>query len=90
MSASDFSRGNEFLRNGQLEEAIAAYQKAIGQNRDFYLAYQNLGEALEKLGRFDEAIAAYRRAVELKPEAAWSYVNLSRVLRQVGRVEEAE
>ncbi|WP_315663283.1 tetratricopeptide repeat protein, partial [Limnospira sp. PMC 737.11] len=31
MSASDFSRGNEFLRNGQLEEAIAAYQKAIGQ-----------------------------------------------------------
>lgn len=90
MSASDFSRGNEFLRNGQLEEAIAAYQKAIGQNRDFYLAYQNLGEALEKLGRFDEAIAAYRRAVELKPEAAWSYVNLSRVLRQVGRVDEAE
>ncbi|WP_318286015.1 LamG-like jellyroll fold domain-containing protein [Limnospira fusiformis] len=90
MSASDFSRGNEFLRNGQLEEAIAAYQKAIGQNRDFYLVYQNLGEALEKLGRFDEAIAAYRRAVELKPEAAWSYVNLSRVLRQVGRVEEAE
>ncbi|MDC0839859.1 tetratricopeptide repeat protein [Limnospira fusiformis KN01] len=90
MSASDFSRGNEFLRNGQLEEAIAAYQKAIGQNRDFYLVYQNLGEALEKLGRFDEAIAAYRRAVELKPEAAWSYVNLSRVLRQVGRVDEAE
>ncbi|MFO7028963.1 hypothetical protein B9T07_02595 [Limnospira fusiformis CCALA 023] len=90
MSASDFSRGNEFLRNGQLEEAIAAYQKAIGQNPDFYLAYQNLGEALEKLGRFDEAVQAYQKAVELKPEAAWSYLSLSRVLRQVGRVEEAK
>ncbi|WAK74150.1 tetratricopeptide repeat protein [Arthrospira sp. PCC 9108] len=90
MSASDFSRGNEFLRNGQLEEAIAAYQKAIGQNPDFYLAYQNLGEALEKLGRFDEAVQAYQKAVELKPEAAWSYLSLSRVLRQVGRFEEAK
>ncbi|MBS0017212.1 MAG: tetratricopeptide repeat protein, partial [Arthrospira sp. SH-MAG29] len=90
MSASDFSRGNEFLRNGQLEEAIAAYQNAIVVNPDFYLAYHNLGEALEKLGRFDEAVQAYQKAVELKPEAAWSYLSLSRVLRQVGRVEEAK
>ncbi|MEB3884950.1 glycosyltransferase [Lyngbya sp. CCY1209] len=90
MVASDFSRGNQFLRNRQFEEAVAAYRSAIGHNPDFYLAHHNLGEALEQLGRWEEAIGAYGRSVELKPEVAWSHLNLSRVLRQVGRVEEAE
>jgi glycosyltransferase involved in cell wall biosynthesis len=72
-----------------LEEAVAAYQSAISQNPNFYLAYHNLGETLEKLGRWEEAVEAYRRAVQLKPGAAWSHWGLSQALQQVGQVEEA-
>ena len=90
MTVTAFQQANQLLREGKLEEAIAAYQSAIRQNSDFYLAHQNLGETLEKLGRWQEAVEAYQRAVELKPDAAWSLWALSRALQQVGRLEEAK
>lgn len=90
MTVTAFQQANQLLREGKLEEAIAAYQSAIRQNSDFYLAHQNLGETLEKLGRWQEAVEAYQRAVELKPDAAWSLWALSRVLQRVGRLEEAK
>ena len=90
MTVTAFQQANQLLREGKLEEAIAAYQSAIRQNPDSYLAYHNLGETLEKLGRWQEAVDAYQRAVELKPEAAWSHLGLSQALQQVGRAEEAQ
>ena len=35
MTASDFSQGNKLLRSNQLEEAVAAYQKAIALHPPF-------------------------------------------------------
>lgn len=90
MVVSDFSKGNEFLRSGELDQAVAAYQKAIVHNPDFYLAHHNLGEALEKLERWEEAVKAYEKAVNLKPEASWSSLALTRVLQRIGRVKEAQ
>ncbi|MEG4529169.1 tetratricopeptide repeat protein [Microcoleus sp. D2_18a_D3] len=90
MTVKLFQQANQLLREGKLEEAIVAYQSAISQNPNFYLAYHNLGETMEKLGRWEEAVEAYRRAVQLKPGAAWSHWGLSQALQQVGRVEEAQ
>ncbi|MGI0501037.1 tetratricopeptide repeat protein [Limnospira platensis] len=56
---NDFSRGNELLRNGKLEEAVAAYQKAIARDPSFHWYHQKLGEAFERLERWQEAIASY-------------------------------
>ncbi|MDE5085054.1 MAG: tetratricopeptide repeat protein, partial [Trichodesmium sp. St18_bin1] len=60
MTVSIFARGNQLLRQGKLEEAIASYEKAIELNPQFASSYQNLGDALEKVGRKDEAIAVFR------------------------------
>lgn len=90
MSKNYFSQGNQLLRNNKLEEAIAAYQKAIEQNPNFYLAYHNLGEALEKAGRLEEALSAYQKAVYWNPEAAWSHLSLGLVLHHLERQKEAE
>lgn len=89
MFASQFAQGNHFLRNKKLEKAIAAYQTAIEWNPNFYLAYHNLGEALEQFGNLEKAAEAYRKAVQVRPEAAWSFLGLSRVLEYMGRIEEA-
>jgi glycosyltransferase involved in cell wall biosynthesis/tetratricopeptide (TPR) repeat protein len=85
-----FQQANQLLREGKLEASVVAYRSAISQNPDFYLAYHNLGEALEKLGHWEESVEAYGQALELKPEAAWSLLGLSQVLQQVGRVNEAQ
>ena len=54
---------------GRLDEAIAAYHRAIQLQPELAEAHNNLGNALLDRGRLDEAIAACRRAIELEP--AW-------------------
>ncbi|MGI0501000.1 tetratricopeptide repeat protein, partial [Limnospira platensis] len=63
---SDLLRGNQLLRNGKLEESVAAFQGAIAHNPNFHWSHYKLGEALEKLGHLDAAQAAYRQAMRLK------------------------
>ncbi|MGD1712190.1 tetratricopeptide repeat protein [Dapis sp. BLCC M172] len=84
-----FATGNQLLREGKLEEAIASYQKAIESNPQFAWSYQNLGETLEKVGRIDEAITAFRQAVAISPESPWSLYKLGVMLGQQGQFQEA-
>ena len=39
MTVSVFARGNQFLRQGKFEEAIASYEKAIELNPQFAWFY---------------------------------------------------
>jgi len=86
---TSFKTANQLLREGKLDDAVAAYREAIAVNPGFSLAHHNLGEALVKAGRFDEAEAAFRRAVELNPQAVWSLFQLGELLRGRERFEEA-
>ena len=55
---------------GQLDEAIAAYKKAIELNPNYAAPHCNLGLALYDKGRSEEAIACYRKAIELDSKFA--------------------
>lgn len=86
---SDLLRGNQLMRSGQLEEAVAAYQNAIARYPSFHWSYSQLGEALEQLGRIEEAIAAFRQAILLEPTARWSYFYLGQLLARQKQWEAA-
>src|SRR5436305_4758759 len=49
--------------NGDLDGAIAAYQKAIEIDPKYALTYSNLGIALKLKGDVGRAIAAYQKAI---------------------------
>ena len=83
------NNGNQLLEEGNLEEAIAAYRRAIELNPDLSWSHHNLGESLAKLGQFDEAIAAFRRSTELNPDFSWSYHHLGDALDRQEQWEEA-
>ncbi len=51
-----FNSGNEFRKRGRIEEAVAAYRKAIEYQEDFAAAVYNLGLSLGELERWDEGI----------------------------------
>jgi predicted O-linked N-acetylglucosamine transferase (SPINDLY family) len=84
-----FNLGNALMGQGKLDEAIAAYRRAIRSKPDYAAAYTTLGIALAGQGKFDEAIAAYRRAIGIKPDLAEAYPNLGNVLMDQGKLDEA-
>lgn len=58
--------GEAFYENGQTDEAIIQYQKALAINPSFDLAYLNIGTALSQKGRIEDSIAYYQKALQEK------------------------
>ena len=83
------SLGYTLLQKGQLDEAIAEYEKALEIKPDYADSHNNLANALLQKGLVDEATVHYRRALEIEPEFAEPRNNLANVLFKQGRVDEA-
>ena len=77
LMASWFALGGALYDGDYLEEAVAAYSRAIELDPEFGVTYINLGRALHAQKKHAQAIAAYRRAIELEPEVALGYINLA-------------
>ncbi len=76
-------------RRRDLDQAAAAFRKAIDLKPDYAMAHQNLGIVLIDQGYLDEAVAAWRRAIALKPDLMEVHYNLGHALYDMGRVDEA-
>jgi len=81
--------GDTLFNKGQVDEAMAQYQKAVDINPNFSEAHDNLGNALFEKGQVDEAIAQHQIALKIKPGNAQAYDNLGSALVQKGQVDEA-
>ena len=88
-SGTFLSRGMILEKLGKYEEAIAAYDRALQINSDYYPAWFNQGIVLGKVGRYEESLAAHNKTVELKPKRYIAWNNQGVALGYVGRYEEA-
>jgi non-specific serine/threonine protein kinase/serine/threonine-protein kinase len=78
-------RGQALARQGQYEQAEAAFREAIRLEPDFPEAHRALGEILcYHKHDFDGAIAAFREAVRLQPEDAANRCGLGNALARKG------
>jgi len=85
-AALDYQKLGETLQGeGKVNEAIAAYKKAIEINPNYFGTYHNLGDLLKAKGKIDEAINAYQKSAKLNPSFAWSYHNLGDLFQQEGQ-----
>ena len=82
---------------GDLEGAIAAFEKALEIDPKFHDAWNNLvvtwnkrGNILKNLGRYIEAIAAYEKALEIDPEHHYAWNGLGNTLNDLGHNSEAK
>jgi Flp pilus assembly protein TadD len=80
----------QHFANDRLEEAVAAYRRAVEADPEHALAWNGLSMALARLGDLEGAIEAGRRLVELEPDEPLSHTNLSRLYQQNGMIPEAE
>jgi tetratricopeptide (TPR) repeat protein len=82
--------GTSLKDDGQFEEAVIYYGRALEIHPDFAMAHLGLGCAMESLCRFDEAMASYRRALEINPDFAEAHNNLgSALLVDLGQMDAA-
>jgi lipoprotein NlpI len=72
--------GNLLLEEGEVDAAIAQYERAIASDGEYAVAYLNLGIAYKRAGRIDDGIRALRQAQRLEQRA-----NASRAWRPARR-----
>jgi len=89
--ASKFTKeGNQYLLQGEFEQAIAAYQKAIELNPNDTEAYLNRGQAYAiGSGQYDLAIADYNKVIKINPRDAQAYFKRGKVYKQKGEFDRA-
>lgn len=83
------SLGNERLREGRLEEAIAYFSHSLLHEPGAEDAHYNLGIALARAGRTEDAIQHYLEALRILPDYAEVHNNLGNLLVKQGKFDEA-
>jgi len=63
-----FGLANEYLKLGQLGQAIGHLRKALAHDPKYSAAWKRLGKALADTGRTEEAAAAYKSGIKAAEE----------------------
>lgn len=87
---ADLGRASRLIGSGDLAEAEAALQAVLQQEPQLVLAWQQLGDVLERRRRPRQALEAYRKAFEVSAgDAASAGLKVAELLLLEGRVDEA-
>ncbi len=73
----------------RLEEALAAYDRAVAFNPRYPASHGARGQVLKDLGRHEEALEAYDRALAIDPRSARTHYNRGSVLLDLERFADA-
>jgi tetratricopeptide (TPR) repeat protein len=82
-------QGNALIGLGRYNEALAAFNRAIGLNSNYADSWSNRSVALWHLGRFNDALASSERALSLNPASALAWYNQGRILTTQGQLDAA-
>ena len=82
-------RGEQLMRRGRMEEAIANFDEVIATDPKDVAAWINRSHALAALGRFDDALASSEKALAADPDSASACNNRAVFLNRLGRLDEA-
>ncbi len=89
-SAKDwFERGNIFRNEGAYQEAVEAYEKSAELNPNYWVVYQNLGLAYQKLRNFEKAVEAFQKGLKLAPHNLDIHLSLGNVYNFLEEWEKA-
>ena len=80
---------DQLMKDGRLDEAITAYQRAIEADRGNIELYNNLGNCYFAQKRYADAASAFQQAVDRDPNFALGWYNLAHAERKADHKPEA-
>jgi tetratricopeptide (TPR) repeat protein len=88
-----FDLGNAYYKLNRLADAVASFEKAVGQKKDFWEAMNNIGLVRYEQGQVDRAVAGWTQSIEVaikrKEKPAEPQLALAVVTFAKGNVEKA-
>ena len=87
---AEFERGQDFKKQGKIQEAIACFQNAIAADPNYIPPHNNLGTLLQQQNRLSEAITCYQNALKINPNSALTLTNLGSIYLIEGQLNQAE
>ncbi|HZE70695.1 MAG TPA: tetratricopeptide repeat protein, partial [Pyrinomonadaceae bacterium] len=84
-----YNLGIVLSEQGEADQAIDHYRRAVALRPDYAEAHYNLGRLLVEHGQLTDAIAHYERAAAINPTDAEAQNNLGVTLFGIGRTDDA-
>ena len=72
-----YDDGMEYINEGDTENAIQKFSKAVEIDPKFAFAWDNLGISYRKNKQYEKAIAAYLKSLEIYPEGRLPLLNIA-------------
>lgn len=84
-----FDLGTKYLQQGEYDQAISGYNKALELNPRYSEAYLNRGIAYRNKGQHDQAVSDYGKVLQIDPKDARAYCNRGNALIEKGQYDKA-
>ena len=84
-----YNTGVDLANEGKFQEALASFDKALGENPNFTLALTSRAGVLSLLGRDNEALVDADKAIALNNASPDAWVNRGQALINLNRPDEA-
>jgi tetratricopeptide (TPR) repeat protein len=85
-----YNEGMEHFAQDKLDDAVAAYLRALDQDPDYVDALHALAMTYAHQEKLDQAIEVGKRLVEIAPDDELAHTSLSIFYQQKGMIAEAE
>jgi Flp pilus assembly protein TadD len=85
----NFDRGQQAFRNGDWQEAVDYFKKAVADDAKNAEAYNLMGYSYRRMGDADPAFNAYAKALDLDPKHRGAHEYLGETYLLVGDAEKA-
>jgi len=89
LAEAETQRGTALIYDERLQDAAAAFERAIERDPSHYRALTNLGNIALEDGRVDDAIGAYEHALKLNDDFANAHHNLAVAYRRKGQLNKS-
>ena len=88
-AAVHYNLGNAYAKEGDLERAQAAFERAVYFDSAYWQAWYNLASVQAAQGQAGAAIPTFQRVLRVYPQKVMVWVSLARAHRQLGENDQA-